>query len=150
MSLPNYTIEDLKKLREVTSIGMVECKKILEEAGGDYKKALALISQSDFEKAARAKDAADHNLEISRGIAEKRKIREQEIESRNREKKTSETVVKTSNQVFDLQSEVEKLKRDVTAIKKAHNDLLAALDKASKSASGRTTTTYTGFYVGEF
>lgn len=145
-----YTVEDLKKLREATSLGMVECKKFLEEAGGDYKKALELISQADIEKAIKAKAAADHDLEISRGIAEKRKNREQEIEEKLREKKASETMMKTSTQVSDLQSEVEKLKREVTAIKKAHNDLLAALDKASKSASGRTTITYSGFYVGEF
>lgn len=148
--MPNYTVEDLKKLREATSIGMIECKKILEEADGDYKKALALISQAKNEKAAKAKAAADHDLEISRKIVEKRKIREEEIHSRNREKKTIETVVKTSDQVSDLQSEVEKLKREVTAIKKVHNDLLAALEKASKSAPGRTTITYSGFYMGEF
>lgn len=148
--MPNYTVEDLKKLREATSIGMIECKKILEEADGDYKKALALISQVKNEKAAKAKAAADHDLEISRKIVEKRKIRKEEIHSRNREKKTIETVVKTSDQVSDLQSEVEKLKREVTAIKKVHNDLLAALEKASKSAPGRTTITYSGFYMGEF
>lgn len=145
-----YTVEDLKKLREATSLGMVDCKKFLEEAGGDYKKARELISQADIEKATKVKAAADHDLEISRGIAEKRKNREQEIEEKLREKKASETMMKTSTQVSDLQSEVAKLKREVMDIKKAHNELLAALDKASKSASGRTTISYSGFYVGEF
>ena len=129
---------------------MVECKKFLEEAGGDFKKALELISQADIEKATKAKVAADHDLEISRGIAEKRKNREQEIEEKIREKKASETMMKTSTQVSDLQSEVENLKREVKAIKKAHNELLAALEKASKAAPGRTTTTFTNFYMGEF
>lgn len=129
---------------------MVECKKFLEEAGGDFKKALELISQADIEKATKAKAALDHDLEISRGIAEKRKNREQEIEEKLREKKASETMMKTSTQVSDLQSEVENLKREVKAIKKAHNELLAALEKASKAAPGRTTTTFTNFYMGEF
>lgn len=145
-----YTVEDLKKLREVTSLGMVECKKFLEEADGDYKKALELISQADIEKVKKVKAAADHDLEISRGIAEKRKNREQEIEEKLREKKASETIMKTSTQVSDLQSEVENLKREVMAIKKAHNELLAALEKAAKAAPGRTTTTFTNFYMGEF
>ena len=147
--MPNYTVEDLKKLREATSLGMIECKKILEEAGGDYKKALELISQADNEKAAKAKAAADHDLEISRGIAEKRKNREQEVEDKLREKKSSETIMKNSAQVSQLQSEVEILKREVMALKKAHNELLAALEKASK-APGRATTSYTSFYMGEF
>ena len=129
---------------------MVECKKFLEEAGGDFKKALELISQADIEKATKAKVAADHDLEISRGIAEKRKNREQEIEEKIREKKASETMMKTSTQVSDLHSEVENLKREVKAIKKAHNELLAALEKALKAAPGRTTTTFTNFYMGEF
>ena len=148
--MPNYTVEDLKKLREATSLGIVECKKFLEEAGGEFKKALELVSQADIEKATKAKVAADHDLEISRGIAEKRKNREQEIEGKIREKKASETMMKTSTQVSDLQSEVENLKREVKAIKKAHNELLAALEKASKAAPGRTTTTFTNFYMGEF
>jgi translation elongation factor EF-Ts len=58
---------------------MIECKKILEEAGGDYKKALELISQADNEKAAKTKAAADHDLEISRGIAEKGKIESRKL-----------------------------------------------------------------------
>jgi prefoldin subunit 5 len=57
--------------------------------------------------------------------------------------------MKNSAQVSQLQSEVEILKREVMALKKAHNELLAALEKASK-APGRTANTYTSFYVGEF
>lgn len=51
--MPIYTVEDLKKLREVTSLGMVECKRVLEEAGGDYKRALEIISQANLEKSER-------------------------------------------------------------------------------------------------
>lgn len=148
--MPIYTVEDLKKLREVTSLGMVECKRVLEEAGGDYKRALEIISQANLEKSEREKSAADHGLKISREIAEKKKIREQEIQEKLREKKNAETMSKTSNQVSQLQAEVDNLKREVLALKKAHNELIAALEKASKAASGRPTTTYTSFYMGEF
>lgn len=148
--MPNYLVEDLKKLRQETSLSIVECKKILEEAGGDYKKALELLSQAEIDRATKAKAVADRNLEIDRGITEKRRDREQEIEEKLRDKMSSETIVKTSTAVSDLESEVENLKREVIAIKKAHNDLLAALEKAAKAAPGRTTTTFTNFSMGEF
>ena len=41
--LANYTAEDVKKLREATAAGMLDCKKALDEADGDYSKALDLI-----------------------------------------------------------------------------------------------------------
>jgi len=41
--LANYTAEDVKKLREATAAGMLDCKKALDEADGDYDKALDLI-----------------------------------------------------------------------------------------------------------
>jgi len=33
-----YTAEDVKKLREQTAAGMLDCKKALDEADGDTKK----------------------------------------------------------------------------------------------------------------
>ena len=41
--LANYTAEDVKKLREATAAGMLDCKQALDEADGDYAKALDLI-----------------------------------------------------------------------------------------------------------
>ena len=38
-----YTAEDVKKLREQTAAGMLDCKKALDEAGGDYQKAVEII-----------------------------------------------------------------------------------------------------------
>jgi len=43
LKLANYTAEDVKKLREATAAGMLDCKKALDEADGDYSKALDLI-----------------------------------------------------------------------------------------------------------
>lgn len=41
--MANYTAEDVKKLREATAAGMLDCKKALDEAEGDYNKALDII-----------------------------------------------------------------------------------------------------------
>ncbi len=38
-----YTAEDVKKLREATAAGMLDCKKALDEANGDYEKAVEII-----------------------------------------------------------------------------------------------------------
>jgi len=39
----SYTAEDVKRLRELTAAGMVDCKKALEESGGDFDKAVEII-----------------------------------------------------------------------------------------------------------
>ena len=38
-----YSAEDVKKLREATAAGMLDCKKALDEAEGDYDKAVEII-----------------------------------------------------------------------------------------------------------
>ena len=44
---------DVKKLRDATSAGMMECKKALEEAGGDFDKAVEILRISGAAKAAK-------------------------------------------------------------------------------------------------
>ena len=41
--MANYTAADIKQLREATAAGMLDCKKALDEADGDYDKAVELI-----------------------------------------------------------------------------------------------------------
>lgn len=38
-----YTADDVKRLREVTAAGMLDCKKALDESGGDFDKAIEII-----------------------------------------------------------------------------------------------------------
>lgn len=38
-----YTAQDVKNLREATAAGMLDCKKALDEAEGDYNKAIDII-----------------------------------------------------------------------------------------------------------
>jgi elongation factor Ts len=42
---------DIQKIREETGAGVMDCKKALEEAGGDMTKALILIKERGFAKA---------------------------------------------------------------------------------------------------
>lgn len=51
----SYTAADVKRLREETDAPMMECKAALEEAGGDFEKAKAILREKG--KAAAAKRA---------------------------------------------------------------------------------------------
>lgn len=41
--MANYTTADLKRLRELTGAGMMDCKKALDEAAGDFDKAVEIL-----------------------------------------------------------------------------------------------------------
>jgi elongation factor Ts len=41
--MSNFTAADVKKLRELTGAGMMDCKKALEEADGDFQKAVEIL-----------------------------------------------------------------------------------------------------------
>src|SRR6266536_1993241 len=41
--MANYTTADLKRLRELTGAGMMACKKALDEADGDFDKAVEIL-----------------------------------------------------------------------------------------------------------
>ena len=42
-NMANFTAADVKKLRELTGAGMMDCKKALDEADGDFDKAVELL-----------------------------------------------------------------------------------------------------------
>ena len=54
--MANYTAADVKTLRDQTGAGMMECKKALDEAGGDLKKAAGLVEASGLVKAEKKAD----------------------------------------------------------------------------------------------
>ncbi len=41
--MPNFTAADVKKLRELTGSGMMDCKNALTEADGDFEKAVEIL-----------------------------------------------------------------------------------------------------------
>lgn len=53
----------LKKLRNETSVSIAECRKALEEAKNDYKKAIEILRKSGLEKAAKKAER-----EVSQGL----------------------------------------------------------------------------------
>ena len=58
--MSNFTMADVKRLRDLTAAGMMDCKKALEEADGDFDKAVEIL---------RAKGAKDVNKRAGRTAA---------------------------------------------------------------------------------
>ena len=58
--MANFTAADVKKLRDLTGAGMMDCKKALEEADGDFDKAVEIL---------RVKGAKDVNKRAGRTAA---------------------------------------------------------------------------------
>ncbi|MDD3711503.1 MAG: translation elongation factor Ts, partial [Patescibacteria group bacterium] len=56
-------MEQIKKIREMTGAGMVDCKKALDEAGGDLEKAIEFLRKKGIAKAAKRSER-----EASEGI----------------------------------------------------------------------------------
>ncbi len=52
------TTEDIKKLRDITGVSVMQCKKALEEAGGDAEKALVILRKKSSDIAAKKSDRA--------------------------------------------------------------------------------------------
>ncbi len=50
------TTEQIKELRDQTGVSIMQCKKALEEAGGDIKKALVILQKKSGEMAAKRTD----------------------------------------------------------------------------------------------
>ena len=51
--MANFTAADVKKLREATQAGMMDCKKALDETDGDFDKAVELLRVKGAAKAAK-------------------------------------------------------------------------------------------------
>ncbi len=54
----NVSLEQIKQLRESTSLGVADCRKALEEAKGDMQRALEILKRKGLENAAKKQDRA--------------------------------------------------------------------------------------------
>jgi elongation factor Ts len=60
------TAEQVKKLRDETGAGMMDCKKALDASGGDYAKAVAWLQEKGLSAAAKkaGREASDGVIEV--------------------------------------------------------------------------------------
>ena len=59
------SVDDLKRLRELTGAGMMDCRKALEDSGGDVDRAVALLRERGIARAATRSER-----ETSNGVVE--------------------------------------------------------------------------------
>jgi len=59
------SLDDVKKLRDMTGGGMMDCRKALEDSGGDLDRAVALLRERGIAKAAKRADR-----QTSQGVVE--------------------------------------------------------------------------------
>lgn len=52
----SYTAADIKRLREETGAGMMDCKRALDEANGDYNRAQEIVREKGLAKAEKKAD----------------------------------------------------------------------------------------------
>jgi elongation factor Ts len=60
MSAKDISVDTIKELRDQTGISIMQCKKALEEAGGDVAKALVILRNKSGELAAKKSDRIFH------------------------------------------------------------------------------------------
>ena len=71
--MAKISMELLKELREKTQVGMMDCKKALEETGGDLDKAIEILRKKGAAVAAKRADNATDNGRIEAYIADNSK-----------------------------------------------------------------------------
>jgi hypothetical protein len=117
--MSNYTAQEIKKLREATGAGFLDCKNALDEAEGDYEKARHLI---------------ERGTEPQRKLEEEIKSSKDETASR---KKMQYLEQQKASKITSVESEIAMLKREISEIKKAHNALIATLERAAANEKER-------------
>ena len=55
------SVEDIKKLRELTGAGVLDCREALESSNGDIENAVILLREKGLSKAAKRADRETHN-----------------------------------------------------------------------------------------
>jgi len=69
-----YTVADVKKLREQTGAGMLDCKKALEKVDGDFDAALKIVEKRVLERAEKKSDRETKEGYISSYVHSNNKV----------------------------------------------------------------------------
>ncbi|RNE49408.1 translation elongation factor Ts [Corynebacterium alimapuense] len=118
--MANYTAADVKKLREITGSGMMDCKKALEETAGDLDKAIEIL---------RIKGAKDVGKRAERNATEGLVA----VSGNTMVEINSETDFVAKNAEFkDI---AEQIAQGAAAVKANSQEELAAADVNGKSAA---------------
>jgi elongation factor Ts len=68
--MTQITAKQVKELRDITNVGMMECKKALQESGGDLDAAVKLLRERGMAVAAKKADRAANEGQVDIAISE--------------------------------------------------------------------------------
>ncbi|MFN2505549.1 MAG: translation elongation factor Ts [Acidimicrobiales bacterium] len=57
--MPNFTAQDVQRLRQATGVGMMDAKKALDESGGDFEEASRWLREKGLAQSAKRADRAN-------------------------------------------------------------------------------------------
>jgi translation elongation factor EF-Ts len=164
-------MQDLQALKDITSAGVLECKKALTECEGDKSRALLELLKDDRQKMLKLAQNEFTAAWILESLAKSNV--EEVVFAVSKNPSTPKATKATANQdsttysnkqnVADHDRQIAELRREITQIKKAYNSLLISLESRdkeiselleaiNKNSSQRTsrTTSYVTFSIGEF
>ena len=126
--MANITAADVKKLRDLTGAGMMECKKALEESDGDIDKAIETLRISGAAKAAKrgAERTASNGLVVSQGNAMVELLCETDFVAKNADfEALAGTIVQTASdfEIGDAQQLMGTTMTDGRTVEQAIGDL---------------------------
>ena len=120
--MANYTAADVKKLRETTGSGMLDCKKALEETDGDFDKAVENL---------RIKGAKDVGKRAERNALEG-------------------LVAVSGNTIVEINSETDFVAKDENFLAFADKVAQAALASGATDVDGLLASDYEGRTLGDY
>lgn len=164
-------MQDLQALKDITSAGVLECKKALTECEGDKSRALLELLKDDRQKMLKLAQNEFTAAWILESLA-KSNI-EEVVFAVSKNPSTPKATKATANQestafsnkisAADHDRQIAELRREINQIKKAYNSLLVSLESRdkevfellqtiNKNASHRSisSTSYVSFTIGEF
>ena len=126
--MANITAADVKKLRDLTGAGMMECKKALEESGGDIDKAIETLRISGAAKAAKrgAERTASNGLVVAQDNAMVELLCETDFVAKNADfEALAGTIVSTASdmQIGDAATLLSTTMTDGRTVEQAIGDL---------------------------
>ena len=68
--MTQITAQQVKELRDITNVGMMECKKALQESGGDLDNAVKLLRERGMAVAAKKADRAANEGQVDIAVSE--------------------------------------------------------------------------------
>lgn len=134
--MSNYTAADVKRLRDITGVGMMDCKKALEEANGDFEAAIDLLRKKGQKVAAnRADRDAKEGIVLVKATADGSRAVIVEVNSETDFVARNDDFIAYANRIAD--AALESAPADLDALNALAYDERSTIEQASTDMTGK-------------